>query len=277
MAFGSAFALFLYPHSVTGVLAAKRGDVLRRNAIALPAYSLMLGLIALFGYMALAAHVKVTAPNQVVPALILASFPPWFVGFAFAAIAIAALVPAAIMSIAAANLWTRNVHRAFIDPNVSDSGEARVAKIASLVVKVGALAFVLFLPTTYAINLQLLGGVWILQTFPTIVFGLYTRWFHHSALLCGWIAGMALGTVLALSQGLKAVFPLHLGSFTVIAYIALEALVVNVAVAAILTVVLDRAGSARGTDVTAGEDYDDPPASTHATTTLGTAEPDVIS
>ena len=34
-------------------------------------------------------------------------FPDWFVGVAFAAIAIGALVPAAVMSIAAANLFTR--------------------------------------------------------------------------------------------------------------------------------------------------------------------------
>jgi solute:Na+ symporter, SSS family len=33
-------------------------------------------------------------------------------------------------------------------------------------VKVGALAFVLFLPTQYAIDLQLLGGVWMLQIRP---------------------------------------------------------------------------------------------------------------
>ena len=41
-----------------------------------------------------------------------------------------------------------------------------MAKLVSLVVKVGALAFLLLLPTQFAIDLQLLGGVWMLQTLP---------------------------------------------------------------------------------------------------------------
>ncbi len=54
--FGSALALFLYPHSITGVLASRNRNVIKRNMSALPAYSLLLGLIALLGYMAIAAE-----------------------------------------------------------------------------------------------------------------------------------------------------------------------------------------------------------------------------
>jgi len=52
LALGSALALFVYPHAATGMFAAKRRDVIRRNAALLPAYTLVLGLLALFGYMA---------------------------------------------------------------------------------------------------------------------------------------------------------------------------------------------------------------------------------
>ena len=38
---------------------------------------------------------------------------------------------------------------------------------------------------------------WILQTFPAIVFGLYTRWFHRWGLLAGWAVGMVYGTITA--------------------------------------------------------------------------------
>src|SRR4029078_1064284 len=124
----------------------------------------LLGLMALFGYMAIAAGINAAEPNQTVPALFIDMFTDWFVGVAFAAIAIGALVPAAVMSIAAANLFTRNVWREFVRPDCSDSEQARVAKLASLLLHVGALVFVLALPTEYAIDLQLLGGVWILQT-----------------------------------------------------------------------------------------------------------------
>src|SRR5436305_8683523 len=101
LALGSALALFLYPHSVTGVLAASNRDVLKRNMSALPVYSLALGLIALLGYMAIAAGTKPigTDGNTIVPELFQSMFPSWFTGIAFAAIGIGALVPAAIMSI----------------------------------------------------------------------------------------------------------------------------------------------------------------------------------
>jgi SSS family solute:Na+ symporter len=99
----------------------------------------------------------------------------WFAGVAFAAIAIGALVPAAIMSIAAANTFTRNVYKEWINKDATVQQEAKVSKIASLVVKAFALIFVLAMDKQNAINLQLLGGIWILQTFPAIVFILYTR------------------------------------------------------------------------------------------------------
>ena len=116
---------------------------------------------------------------------------------AFGAIAIGALVPAAIMSIAAANLFTRNVYKAYLKPEATDAQEAKVSKIVSLITKLGALLFVLTLDKQNALNFQLLGGIWILQTLPAIVFGLFTRWFHRWALLAGWAAGMIYGTVTA--------------------------------------------------------------------------------
>ena len=171
LALGSACALFLYPHSMTGILSASSGRVIRRNAAALSAYSFVLGLIALLGYMAIAARVDQNplhadgferyGANFAVPALFLDMFPSWFVGVAFAAVAIGALVPAAIMSIACANLFTRNLYKEYWRPSCSDAEEARVAKIVSLVVKVGAVVFILAIPKSYAIQLQLLGGIWI--------------------------------------------------------------------------------------------------------------------
>ena len=136
-----------------------------------------------------AAGFKQFGNNFAVPALMLHSFPSWFVGVAFAAIGIGALVPAAIMSIAAANLYTRNIHREFINKNPTDKQEAQMAKWVSLIVKVGALVFILFVPTQYAIQLQLLGGIWIIQTLPAVMLGAYTRWFNDWALLIGWAVG----------------------------------------------------------------------------------------
>jgi solute:Na+ symporter, SSS family len=271
LALGSAFALFLYPHSVTGVLSASSRHVIRRNAAYLNAYSLMLGLLAITGFMALAmgidkmpefaaqfAHYKA---NFAVPALILHAFPAWFVGVAFAAIGIGALVPAAIMSIASANLFTRNIYLPFIRPDCTPQQEAQNAKIVSLVVKLGALVFIIFLPLQYAIQLQLLGGVWISQTIPAVIVGLYTRWFNPWALIAGWAAGLVVGTAMVASTGFQsATYPLALDGLTVPGYAALYSLIVNFAVAAVLSAILNPVAATRGSDQTTPDDYHFEPA-----------------
>src|SRR4051812_30394738 len=174
LALGSALALFLYPHSITGVLASSNRDVLKRNMSALPVYSLALGFIALLGFMAISAGTKPITTNgkpdsnTIVPELFQSQFPSWFTGIAFAAIGIGALVPAAIMSIAAANLFTRNIYKEFLKKDATPRQEATVAKITSLVVKLGAVAAILFIDPQFSIDLQLIGGVIILQTMPSV-------------------------------------------------------------------------------------------------------------
>jgi solute:Na+ symporter, SSS family len=265
LALGSALALFMYPHAVTGVFAAKRRDVIRRNMAILPAYSLVLGLIALFGYMALAtpavnAGVKAGGGNAQlsVPLLFEHMFPSWFAGIGYAAIVIGALVPAAIMSIAAANLFTRNIYRDYFRPSASPSEETRVARLVSLVVKAGALVFALELSKTFSINLQLLGGIWILQTFPSIVVGLYTRWLHRWALVIGWAAAMAYGTIEAYRTpgGGQA----HFGASTApilghVIYIAVAAFIINLAVSIAATLVFRAVRLPAGTDETQPAQY----------------------
>lgn len=266
LALGSAMALFLYPHSATALLSANGTQTLRRNMMLLPAYSLLLGLIALLGYMALAQGLDklpeykeyfATYKGQfAVPALFLANFDDWFVGVAFAAIAIGALVPAAIMSIAAANLFTRNVYKEFVKPDASPADETRVAKWMSLVVKFGALAFVLGIPSTFAIQLQLLGGIWIIQTLPAVFIGLFTRRLDYRGLIAGALAGVAWGTWAAWKLELKgSVYPLHIGDYTIPGYAALYALVLNIIVAVVVTAIVRAMKMAPGEDRTRAVDY----------------------
>lgn len=266
LALGSAFALFLYPHSMTGVLSANSTDVIRRNAAYLPAYSFLLGLLALTGFMALVTGVDklpefasgfaAYKSNFAVPALILHEFPDWFAGVAFAAIGIGGLVPAAIMSIAASNLFTRNIYKMFMRPDCTAIQESQNAKVVSLVVKFGALLFIFLLPLQYAIELQLLGGIWISQTIPAVIGGLYTRWFNPWALIIGWAAGLVSGTAMVATTGFQsAVFPLSAGSLTIPGYAALYALVINVALSVLLSLLLNPIRPTRGTDETGAGDY----------------------
>lgn len=255
LAIGSAIALMLYPHTATAVLSAKSANTVRRNAAMLPAYSFMLGLVALLGYLALSAGVVTKDTSLAVPLLFMKMFPEWFSGFCLAAVAIGALVPAAIMSIAASNLFTRNLYGEF-RRNMQPHQESRTAKLVSLCVKFGALVFVLGLPPTYAIEMQLLGGIWICQMFPSIVLGAFTRWFHPWALFWGWAIGMASGTGMALALGLKSsVYPLHIAGHTFSMYAAVPALLLNLAVSAVLTLAFRAAKINPGTDTTDASAY----------------------
>src|SRR6266571_1799378 len=236
LAFGSAMALFMYPHAMTATLSSKTRNVIRRNAAILPTYSLMLALLALLGFAAIAKKTSIFGadgfanPQLAVPHFFDQVFPDWFAGVALSAIA----------------------------------------------VKFGALAFVLFMDRQNAINLQLLGGVWILQTFIAIVGGLYTRWFHRWALLIAWATAMVWGTVTAYRQTVpntkvklvdgKPVTELHgtrhfgasIANFPfthTTMYIAISALVINVVIAVVLTLVFRALKAPEGVDATEPDDY----------------------
>jgi SSS family solute:Na+ symporter len=160
------------------------------------------------------------------------------------------------MSIAAANLFTRNLYREYLHRNASGSEQANVAKYASVAVNAGALLFVIFLPVSYAINLQLLGGVLILQTFPAIVFGLWRRLFHHNALLLGWVAGIAYSAALIMHLKFQtSVYPVLLGSHTIPIYVGILALMLNLLVASLATVAMDWLGMPRLPDAITDEDF----------------------
>ena len=274
LALGSALALFLYPHSITGVLASKNRNVIKRNMSALPAYSFLLGLLALLGYAAIASGVKPLADpatgkvdsNTVVPLLFDMQFPAWFAGVAFAAIGIGALVPAAIMSIAAANLFTRNIYKEYLRKDATHAQEARVSKITSLVVKVGAVACIVFLDPQFSIDLQLIGGIIILQTAPAVAIGLFTRWLHRGGLIAGWVIGMGLSMWMLWQIPNPASGKAHFGGSAFplsdfgfdtkrTIYVGFVTVLVNLLVAAIVTLILRATKTPDGIDGTELDDY----------------------
>lgn len=250
MALGSCFALCIYPHSITAVLAAKSKTVVRRNMALLPIYSIMLGFLALLGYCAIAAGIKTADSNLVIPTLFTTFFPPWFAGIALAALVIGALVPAAIMAIGSANLFTLNIFGEF-HMQRAHAG-VRAPKLFALALLLFALIFVLFVPTQYAISLQLLGVIWMLQVLPAFAGGLFTRVLHPKALLLGWAAAMLAATWMAFSTigssgGLSPNITFTYWGHPVSAFIALYGLAINLFVTALATLVLRSSRAERDT------------------------------
>lgn len=252
LAFGSALALPMYPHVLTAAFAASGPTAIRRACVALPAWSGALGLFGLLGVAALAVGVH-TPPGRTeaaLPLLVNHILPPTAAGFVLGAVALGALVPAAVMSIAAATAFVRNVYVEYFDQSATPKRQVRIARAVSITAKAGAVVFVFGLKDQDAINLQLLGGVWILQTAPAVALGLYTRRFHHRALFSGWCVGMVVGTFLVVHEGFSSVVPLGLGSHATPVYAGLAALLLNLVVTVMSTVVLDKMRVPRGRDLT---------------------------
>ena len=277
LALGSALALFLYPHAVTGVLACRNRDVVRRNMAALPVFTLLLGVLMLLGFVAIAADVvpltsgATGEPDRNTPVALLLrdQSPPWFAGLAFAAIAVSALVPAAVLAIGAANLWARSIYRNYLRRGAPPEQEARQARIAMVVVLVAAL--VIAVDARLAVELQLVGAVIILQTLPAVLVPLYSRWLHVSGLIVGWFAGV--GYALLLMHDIVdpqtgrrfAGTGYPVGELQVLGsrpfdggatvYVGLLALLFNLAIVLIITVAMRLTGAHNGRDETRPPDY----------------------
>ncbi len=251
---GSALALYLYPHVVNGVLSAQSEHKLRLSTSLLPLYGLGLAFLALFGVLvfsfpsALSFLGNFPASSRgiyVVPALILYTLPGWLAGIALLGVFVGGLVPAAIMAIAQGNLLTRNIVKEF-KKDLTPKGESSIAKWASAIFKFIALGFVFAVPATYAIQLQLLGGVLILQLLPSLFLGLYTDWFRKEALIVGLLAGIGSGLFMAVIantvNGAFAGFTTSLfntGVFSSL-YIAVIALAVNLVISIVGSAVIPR-------------------------------------
>ncbi|HEY5084655.1 MAG TPA: hypothetical protein VII48_09045, partial [Rhizomicrobium sp.] len=112
------------------------------------------------------------------------------------------------------------------------------------------------LKSSYAIELQLLGGIWICQTVPAVLVALFTRTLHPIALLIGWACGIGAGTAMAWSLGLKSsIYVLHVFGVAIPCYAALSALALNLGVAILLSIVFNALSRGPRADETVASDY----------------------
>jgi SSS family solute:Na+ symporter len=90
-----------------------------------------------------------------------------------------------------------------------------------------------------------------------VVGGLFTRFFASPALLCGWIGGMAAGTAMVASLGLRSsVYPFHFAGHVYGIYAALPALALNLVIAGILSPFLKRSAGLAAQDLSLKDRYE---------------------
>ena len=222
----TALGFFMWPQSFAAVFAARDGDVLRKNAIFLPFYQLMLLLVYFAGFTALAVMPGLTGPaaDQSFLLVVQRYYPAWVLGLVAFAGCLAALVPASGQILGAASLFAKNVLGDGLAIATTDAARLRATRI--LIVVVAALALGWWLAArTSLVGLLLIGYSGVTQFFPGVVLGLGTRRPPALAIGAGIVAGL-LVVVCGAALHASTVVGLNIGLF---------ALVVNVAVAAIGT------------------------------------------
>ena len=187
----SGLALFMWAHAVTGVFTAKSADVLRKNAIYLPFYNIVLILVVFLGLAAYLVLPEGSDPRFALLTLIQVSYGGVVQGLAYSTIALASLIPCSIMAIGASNLFANNIYRDFINPNVKPEKLTMITRSMVFVVIGLALIFGMLFPTAL-VSLQLLGVSGMVQIFPAIVFSLFWRNQTKEATIAGLLVGLGV-------------------------------------------------------------------------------------
>ncbi|MGQ4515669.1 sodium:solute symporter family transporter [Streptomyces sp. DW26H14] len=188
----NAVTVVIFPTTVAGYLGARSADTLRRNAVFLPAYNvllfvpMLLGLAATFVVPGLAG----ADSNLALFKLVVDALPAWAVGVVGVAAALSSVVPMAVFMLVIGTMWGRSVLS--LVPRLR--GEARQKTAAQAVVVIaGALALVL----TYAapntlVRLSLISYEGMAQLLPMVLLGLVWR---RLTLVAG-LGGLAVGVAL---------------------------------------------------------------------------------
>lgn len=195
----SACGFYMWPHTFGAAFTAKNGDVLRRNAIVTPLYTLSLVFILLAGFAALMIVPGLSNGDMSLLMLARKTFPAWFLGVIGGAGALTAMVPAAIILLTASTLFAKNVFRPLIAPTMSEDSVARLAKITVLILALVSFGLALHSSSTL-VALLLLGYAGVTQFFPGVVLGLFWSRITSAAVTWGLLAGLSIVIVLILSH-----------------------------------------------------------------------------
>ena len=206
----TSLGVYMWPHNFGASFTARSSDTLRRNAVVMPLYTLLLPLIFFAGFAALLVVPGLKDGDLSLLTVVQKTFPPWFLGVVGGAGALTAMVPSAILILTASTLFAKNFFRPIFAPSMSDDAVVKLAKVASIVLMAVALLFAVSGARTI-VALLLLGYAGVTQFFPGVVLGLYWNRASRPGVFSGLVVGIATVTFLTLSgrdpfMGLNAGF-----------------------------------------------------------------------
>ncbi len=195
----TSLGFYMWPHAFGAAFTAKSGDILRRNAVVMPLYTITLAFIFIVGFTAVLVVPGLSNGDLSLLTIVRKSFPPWFLGVIGGAGALTAMVPAAIFILTAATLFAKNLYRPIFAPAMSDDQVAKLARVMVVVLGLISLLFAIYRSATL-VGLLLTGYAGVTQFFPGVVLGLYWKRVTTPAVFAGMIAGVATVIFLLLSH-----------------------------------------------------------------------------
>ncbi len=196
----TALGFYMWPHSFGSIYTAKSATVIRKNAIMLPLYQLILLFVFFVGFAATLQVPGLTGSDidLALFKLSVKTFDPWFVGVIGATGVLTALVPGSMILMTAATLIANNLYRA-INPSADDRQVSRLAKLLVPLVTLVAVFFTLKGGQTI-VALLLMGYSLVTQLFPSLVLSLAHRNIAtREGAMAGIIAGVATVAAISLS------------------------------------------------------------------------------
>ncbi|MFI9046698.1 sodium:solute symporter [Streptomyces sp. NPDC053427] len=219
----NSLTVVIFPTTVAGYLGARNADALRRNAMYLPFYNvllfvpMLLGLAALFVVPGLAG----ADSNLALFKMVVDSLPAWAVGLIGAAAALSSIVPMAVFMLVIGTMWGRSVLGAIPRLAGRQKLSSQVVVVAS-----GTLALLLtYTAPNTLVRLSLLSYEGMAQLVPMLLLGLVWRRLTMHAAVSGLVAGFTLVCALVFT-GHDPLWGMNAG---------IVALAVNVAVALAVT------------------------------------------
>jgi solute:Na+ symporter, SSS family len=194
-----ALGFYMWPHYIGASFTAKSGDILRRNAVIMPLYSITQPLMFFVGLAATLVVPGLTNGDLSMLTIVRKTFPPWFLGIIGGAGALTAMVPAAILILTASTLFAKNLCRPVLAPGMSDQQVTRLAKITVLVITSAALFSAIY-SSTSLVGLLLVGYAGVAQFFPGMVLGLYSKRATMPGVFAGLVTGVLIAVLLMLSK-----------------------------------------------------------------------------
>ena len=195
----TSLGFYMWPHAFGATFTARSSDILRRNAVVMPLYTITLAFVFFVGFTAVLVIPGLTDGDLSLLTIVRQSFPAWFLGVIGGAGALTAMVPAAILILTAATLFAKNLYRPIFAPAMPDDQVAKLARMMVVVLSVVSLYLAIYSSTTL-VSLLLLGYAGVTQFFPGVVLGLYWKRVTMVGVFAGLVAGVTVLTFLVLTK-----------------------------------------------------------------------------